>query len=114
MEMAVLAKDGIEVRTLLRVKPTAIEPTEPMYELEKTGETEAEKRKRDIQNQEKKVNSESQTTRVPERGPICNNFPWEKADTKVRNYIFLGLGTDGQKQLQQKRPGLELHTISTS
>ena len=49
IEMAILAKDGIEVRTLRHVKPRAIEPTEPIYELEITGKTEAEKRKQDIQ-----------------------------------------------------------------
>ena len=40
MEMAVLAKDDIEVRTLLRAKPPFIEPTELIFELEITGETE--------------------------------------------------------------------------
>ena len=44
MEMAVLAKDGIDVRTLLRAWPPTIEPTELIYELEINGETEAEKR----------------------------------------------------------------------
>ena len=45
MEMAVLAEDDVEVRTLLRAKPPFIEPTELIFELEITGETEAEKRK---------------------------------------------------------------------
>ena len=54
MEMAVLAKDGFEVRTLLRVKPLVIQPREPIYELEITGETKAKKRNPDIRNQEKK------------------------------------------------------------
>ena len=65
MEMAVLAKDGKEVRTLLRARPRIKEPTEPIYELEVNNETEIEKRKRDLQNKEKKVR---------ERGPLCNNF----------------------------------------
>ena len=89
IEMAILAKDGIEVRTLRHVKPRAIEPTEPIYELEITGKTEAEKRKQDIQNQEIRVNWENQTTRVRERGAFCNNFPWDQAEAKVRNYILL-------------------------
>ena len=42
MEMAVLAKDGIEVRTLLRARPRIKEPTEPIYELEVNNETEIE------------------------------------------------------------------------
>ena len=42
------------MRTELRAKPSILEPTEPIYELEITGETEAEKQKRDIKNQRKR------------------------------------------------------------
>ena len=41
LEMAVFAKDGIEIRNLQRSKPPLVEPTEPIYEVEITGETEA-------------------------------------------------------------------------
>ena len=41
MEMAIFAKDGIEVRNLLRAQPTLVEPSESVYEVEITGETEA-------------------------------------------------------------------------
>ena len=44
LEMAVFAKDGIEIRNLLRVRPTLVEPAEPVYELEITGETQAQKK----------------------------------------------------------------------
>ena len=106
MEMAVLAKDGFEVRTLLRVKPLVIQPREPIYELEITGETKAKKRNPDIRNQEKK--------RVRERGPFCNNFSWDEADAKVRNSIFLCLGGRKSKPATTKTPGFEIHTISTN
>ena len=42
--MAVFAKDGIEVRNLLRTKPPLVETTEPIYEVEITSETEAQKK----------------------------------------------------------------------
>ena len=51
MEMAEFAKDGVEVKILLGVKPPNIELT---YKVEINGETEAQKRDRDIRNQEKK------------------------------------------------------------
>ena len=38
LEMAVFAKDGIEIRNLLRPRPTLVEPAEPMYKLEIQGE----------------------------------------------------------------------------
>ena len=46
IDMAVLAKKGIEVRTLFCVELPIAEPMKPIYELEFNGETEAEKRKR--------------------------------------------------------------------
>ena len=48
LEMAVIAKDGIEVRNLLRAKPPLVEPTEPIYEVEIISETEAQRKNRDI------------------------------------------------------------------
>ena len=34
LEMAVFAKDGIEIRNLLRSKLTLVDPVEPVYEIE--------------------------------------------------------------------------------
>ena len=74
IEMAVLAKNGIELRNRVHSRPPNIEPTEPIYEPEINDETEVEKRKRDIRNHEKKFNWENHTARVRERGALCNNF----------------------------------------
>ena len=38
LEMAVFAKDGIEIQNLLRAKPPQVEPSEPAYDFEITGE----------------------------------------------------------------------------
>ena len=48
-----------------------------------------------------------------ERGVLCNSFRWDEADAKVRNSRFLCLGAEGQRQIQQKRPNMQLHTVST-
>ena len=52
-EMAVFAKDGIEVRNLPRNKPPLAERTEPIYEI--TGEPEAQKKNQEVRNQKKRV-----------------------------------------------------------
>ena len=54
LEMAVFAKDGIEVRNLLRTRPPLVESSEPVYEFEITGETDAQRKNREKCNQEKK------------------------------------------------------------
>ena len=53
LEMAVLAKDGIEFRNLLRAKLPLVETSEPIYEFEILGETEVQKKNRDVSNQKK-------------------------------------------------------------
>ena len=113
METAIFAKDGIEVRKLLRARPALVEPPEPVYEIEITGETDAQRKNREIRNQEKSVSWENHVIKAREKGVLCNSFRWEEADAKVRIYIFLCLGAEGQRQIQQKRSYLELHTVSS-
>ena len=51
LEVAAFIKDGIEVRNLVRAKPPLFETPEPIYELEISGETEAQKKTRDKRKQ---------------------------------------------------------------
>ena len=94
--MAVFAKDGIEIRNLQRNKPPLVEPTEPVYEVEITGETEAQKKKREVRNQEKRVACENHVVKAREKGVLCNSFRWDEAEAKVRSCLFLFLGAEGQ------------------
>ena len=111
--MAIFAKDGIEVRNLLTARPTLVEPSEPVYEVEITGETEEQKKNREVRNQKKRVGWENHVIKAREKGVLCNSFRWDEADAKVRSYLFLCLGAKEQRQIQQKRPNLELHNVST-
>ena len=113
-EIAVFAKDGIEVRNLQGNKPALVEPTEPIYEIEITGETEAQKKNREVRNQKKRTGWENHGMKAREKVVLFNSFRWDEADAKLRSYIFLCLGAEGQSQIQQKRPGLVLHTVKTS
>ena len=113
LEMAVFAKDGIEIRNLLRARPTLVEPAEPVYELEITGETEAQRINREVRNQEKRVGWENHVIKAREKGVLCNSYRWDEADARVRSYVFLCLGAEGQRQVQQKRPSLVLNNVTT-
>ena len=66
--MAVFTKDGIEVRNLLRARPPLFEPSEPVYEVEITGETEAQKKNRKVRNQENRVGWENHVIKAQEKG----------------------------------------------
>ena len=110
--MAKFAKDGMEVQNLVRARPALVETPEPVYELEITGETEAQRNNREVRNHEKRVGWENHVIKAREKNVLCNSFRWDEADAKVRSYTFICLGAEGQRQIQQKRPNLELHTVS--
>ena len=76
-EMVVFAEDGIEVRNLQRNKPPLVEFTEPKYEVEITGETEAQKENREVRNQKKRVGWENHVVKAREKGVLCNSFRWD-------------------------------------
>ena len=113
LEMAVFAKDGIEIRNLLRARPKLVEPVKPAYEVQITGETDAHRKNREVGNQEKRVGWENHVIKARERGVLCNSFRWDEEDAKVRSYLFLCLGAEGQRQIKQKRPNMQLLTVST-
>ena len=112
MEMAIFAKDEMEVKNLLPVKLPVQEPAEPTSEVQINGETEAQKRTRNIKNQEKLVALGKNLIKVREKGVLCYNIPWDDADAKVRNYAFPCLETEVKRQLQQKRPNLNYRTTT--
>ena len=113
LEMAVFAKGGIEIRKLLRNKTELVEPAVPTYEAKITGETEARRKNRDVTNQEKRVGGESRVRKAREKGVLCISFAWDEPDEKICGYLFLCLGAEGQRQVQQMKPNLELHTFTT-
>ena len=84
LEMAVFAKDGIEIRNLLSARPTLVELAEPVYEVEITGETEAQRKNRELRNQEKRVGWENCVIKAREKGVLCNSYRWDEADARVR------------------------------
>ena len=111
--MAVFAKDENGVRNLQKNKPEIVEPTEPIYEIEITGDTEAQKKNREVKNQENRVGWENHLVKAGEKSVLYNSYRWDEADAKVRSYMFLCLGVEGQRQVQQKRLGLDLHMVTT-
>ena len=114
--MAVFTKNGFEVRNLQRNKPPLVEPTEPepIHEVEINGEIDAQKKNREVRNQEKRIIGwENHVVKAQEKGVLCNSFRWDEADAKVRSYNFISLGAESQRQNQQKRPGLVLHAMTT-
>ena len=99
VEMAVFAKDGIEIRNLLGDKPELVDPPEPILEVEITVERDAQRKNREVRNQEKREGWENRCLKACENGVLCNSVEWDEADAKVRSCLFLS--TEGQRQVQQ-------------
>ena len=70
IEMAVFAKDGIEVRNLLRDKLELVDPPKPILEVEITGETDAQRKNREARNQEQRIGWENRCQKAREKGRI--------------------------------------------
>ena len=83
-EMALFAEDWIEVKSLQRTRPPLIKSTEPMYEVEINGKTDAQRKNSEVRNQKKRVGWEKHVVKAREKGVLCSSFRWDKADAKVR------------------------------
>ena len=114
LEVGMFAKNEIEVRNLLRNKPELVEAAEPMSKVKITGETYAQKKNCDFRNQEKRVGWKNREQKARKKGVLCNSFSWDEVDAKVRSNFFHALAQRGNdRQFQQKRPILDLHTVTT-
>ena len=111
--LVIIAKDGVNLNKLLNNPPTIRKPQEPGYELPIDGETDKQIRDRNLRNQEKRVAWENQCQHLDNLGPTVDGIPWEEADIKCRSYIYLCLGTEGQRRLTQYYPNLKIQEIST-
>ena len=114
--LAISAKENIQVENLLRPKPTAEEleyPQEPTYEPALPDETTAEKRQREQRNTKRKVDWKNQCQAVEDQGPMINNGNWDEVDNKVKSLIYLSLGTEGTNIFHQRNPHTELSKCTT-
>ena len=112
VELAVFAKDGIEIQSLLREKPESTLPTEPILEVERQGKTEAQRKNREVRNRQKNVDWENKCQKAREKGVMCSSVVWDEADARVRSCLFICLSTEGQIQVQQKRSRLNIQTTT--
>ena len=67
VKMAVFAKDGIELRNLLRDKPEVTLPTEPILEDEIQVETEAQRKNREVRNKKNATNGKTDVKKLEKR-----------------------------------------------
>ena len=73
-EIAVFAKNGIEVRNLLKAKTALLEPAKPIYEVEITDETEAQKKNLNVRNQKKRVAWDYRVQKPEKRASCVTRF----------------------------------------
>ena len=111
--LGIVAKDGISLQKLLRDPPAVRKPQEPGYELPIEGETQSQTRDRHIRNQKKRIQWDNQCAQLDNLGPTVDGIPWEEADIKVRSFIYLSLGNEGQRRLSQHYPDLKIQETST-
>ena len=117
MKMAIMARDNLQVDKLLKLKPTREElfyPTLPTYEDALEGETEDEERQREQRNERRKVDWENEGKQMEQKGPIIDRIPWDEADLKVKNLIYLSLGAEGTRTYHQRNPHTRIERCTTN
>ena len=117
LKMAVMAKENMHVDLLLRLKPTANDPFNPiMTTLEERIEntSEEENRKREIQNERRKVDWENEYKQIMSRGPMIDRYRWDEADLKVKRLTYLSLGTEATRIFHQRNPHTKIDRCSTN
>ena len=89
VDLAIFAEDGIEIQNLIREKPPITLPTEPILESEIHGETDAQRRNREVRNQKKGVDWDNRCQKARDKGVMCISVIWNEADARVRSSIFM-------------------------
>ena len=78
-------------RNLLRARPALTEPAEPIYELEITGETDAQRKNREVRNQEKRVGWENHVIKAKEKGVLGRTIVLVRVNDRSTKIFLLQL-----------------------
>ena len=93
-KLALLAKEGIQLDTLLNDPPATVTyPPEPTYEEPVENHTQATERDRKVRNQQLKVNWQNRCKKVEEIGILCGDKPWEICEQKTISLLYLSIDT---------------------
>ena len=93
MKLALLAKEGIQLRILLKRPPSrVVNPREPVYEELVKDHTQATERDRKIQNRQLIVTCQNRCKKIDEIGFICGAKLWISVTKKLDHSSTLALG----------------------
>ena len=119
LKIAIIAKESLNVDTLLRYKPEPKDlfyPAEPTYEPSVLNETQVQKRERERERDQRivkrKADGENECKGIEFKGSLVDGIPWGEADTKVKSLIYLCIGTEGQRIYHQRFPHSNINTLS--
>ena len=87
-----MVKDSIQVDKLIQPIPENDDldyPTEPHHEPALLDEKTAERRQREQRNVKRCTDWQNICREIEDKGPQVDNTPWDEADNKAKNYIYL-------------------------
>ena len=108
-KLALLAKEGIQLDTLLDDPPASVNyPPEPTYEEPVENHTQATERDRKVRNQQLKVNWQNRCKKADEIGILCGDKPWTLCEQKTISLLYLSIGTEGRRIFKSKYPHFQV------
>ena len=116
VKLAIMVKDNIHVDKLLQPRSENDELdylAEPQYEPALTDETTAERRQREQRNLKRRTDWQNTCKEIEDKGPQVDNIPWDKADNKAKNYIYLSLGSKATNIFHQRFPHTDIQKCAT-
>ena len=116
VKLAIMVKDNIQVEKLLQPKPEIEDldyPAQPPYEPAQADETTAERRQREQRNQKGRTDWQNGCKAIEDKEPMVDNIPWDDADNKAKNLIYLSLGAQATNIFHQRFPHTDLQKCTT-
>ena len=108
-KLALLAKEGIQLDTLLNDPPATVTyPPEPTYEEPVENHTQATERDRKVRNQQLKVNWQNRCKKFEEIGILCGDKPWGICEQTTISLLYLSIGTEGRRIFKSKYPHFQI------
>ena len=94
--LALFAKEGIHLQTLLGLKPAVGCPLNQRTKAQPTHPTQQSERERESRKIILKGRWQDERQRLIQKGPMCDDVPWDTAERKCRSHIYLCLGAEGR------------------
>ena len=114
LKLALLVKENITLHTLVGLQTENVQlPRKPIYDDTIQGSSAQSEWERKARNTHPEKNGENLCQRQIEIGIMCEDKPWNQGDRKTVSMIYLSIGTEGRRRINNSlNPHLVIDTLT--